>query len=133
MKSLSKSILAKTPILIEKLVEKCHIDEKDVPIAFEELLKYLFVNAKSEKKLTPSIRIDDIWHEFILFTKLYANFCEKEYGFFIHHRPGGSEEENINQYKETLNELEKQFGSLNEHFWPIPGRFCEHSNCGSCD
>lgn len=28
-----------------------------------------------------------MWHTFILFTKPYADFCEKYFGHFIHHFP----------------------------------------------
>lgn len=31
--------------------------------------------------------IDDMWHTFLLFTKDYADFCEKYFGEFIHHFP----------------------------------------------
>ena len=31
--------------------------------------------------------IDDMWHTFILFTKEYAEFCQKYFGEFMHHAP----------------------------------------------
>jgi hypothetical protein len=31
--------------------------------------------------------IDLMWHTFLLFTKNYADFCDRHFGFFIHHYP----------------------------------------------
>lgn len=31
--------------------------------------------------------IDAMWHTFLLFTKDYAEFCDRHFGFFIHHYP----------------------------------------------
>src|SRR5436309_3499254 len=33
------------------------------------------------------IFIDEMWHNFILFTKLYQEYCLSRFGFFIHHNP----------------------------------------------
>ncbi len=35
----------------------------------------------------PSRAVDSAWHEFILLTKNYADFCDKAFGKFLHHVP----------------------------------------------
>lgn len=35
----------------------------------------------------PSQVVDDLWHDFILFTRLYRTFCAKAFGRFLHHTP----------------------------------------------
>lgn len=35
----------------------------------------------------PSQLADDLWHEFILYTRNYQNFCKKAFGRFLHHTP----------------------------------------------
>ena len=35
----------------------------------------------------PSQVVDDLWHEFILFTRLYQRFCERALGQYLHHTP----------------------------------------------
>jgi hypothetical protein len=35
----------------------------------------------------PSQAADDLWHEFILYTKAYDAFCRKAFGRFLHHTP----------------------------------------------
>jgi hypothetical protein len=31
--------------------------------------------------------VDDLWHEFILYTRAYEAFCGKAFGGFLHHTP----------------------------------------------
>jgi hypothetical protein len=35
----------------------------------------------------PSQAVDDLWHEFILYTKAYDAFCQQAFGGFLHHTP----------------------------------------------
>lgn len=35
----------------------------------------------------PSQVADDLWHDFILFTRNYRNFCTKAFGRYLHHTP----------------------------------------------
>ena len=35
----------------------------------------------------PSQVVDDLGHEFILFTRNYENFCQKAFGRYLHHTP----------------------------------------------
>jgi hypothetical protein len=35
----------------------------------------------------PSQVVDDLWHEFILYTRAYEEFCDKAFGRFLHHTP----------------------------------------------
>lgn len=35
----------------------------------------------------PSQGVDDLWHEFILYTKAYDDFCRRAFGRFLHHTP----------------------------------------------
>ena len=35
----------------------------------------------------PSQVVDDLWHEFILYTKHYEAFCKEAFGTFMHHTP----------------------------------------------
>lgn len=35
----------------------------------------------------PSQAADDLWHEFILYTREYKQFCDQAFGGFLHHSP----------------------------------------------
>lgn len=59
----------------------------------------------------PSAMVDDFWHECILNTKFYQEFCEKEFGQFIHHNP---DVDGVHQWQDymikkhkTLNKTER--------------------------
>lgn len=69
-------------------------------VAFAELMKFFWISVKllSEKKynkklnfdilIIPEIaEIDDMWHTFILFTRLYERFSIQYFGQFLHHNP----------------------------------------------
>ena len=43
-----------------------------------------------------SLIIDKMWHNFILFTREYNDFCNKYFGRFIHHSP------NVDENKENI-------------------------------
>ena len=63
-----------------------------------ELKRFLALCAMGGAKARYGIGkpVDDLWHEFILFTKLYTEFCEKVAGKYIHHKsrmPGASRPE----------------------------------------
>ena len=45
----------------------------------------------------PSRIADDLWHEFILYTKQYAEFCRLAFGEFFHHTPAAA----MGAHKET--------------------------------
>lgn len=37
----------------------------------------------------PSVSVDELWHEFIIFTRDYHSFCSIVYGEYLHHDPYG--------------------------------------------
>lgn len=69
--------------------------EKGVPIGAakeheQELKRYLALRALNPTKRFPMSAgpIDDLWHNFVLFTQEYAKFCDHIAGNFIDHHPG---------------------------------------------
>ena len=74
-------------LLIERYSLKKNISVAQSEKLFEQLKDFLFQCSISSKPLRPSKQIDDIWHEFILFTRDYYHFCKNYLGQFIHHVP----------------------------------------------
>jgi hypothetical protein len=95
---------------------------KDCQLIAHALRQFFLTHLKSGRKFVamPSQIADDLWHEFILYTKNYQAFCHAAFGRFLHHSPavvlGGSaptnaglrrcwwyacREENINPRKAT--------------------------------
>ena len=89
----------------------------DVDLLLCECLKFLFiagsvVQDEPREKFTPSVIIDEVWHCLILHTQSYALFCQRFYGDFIHHHPGGDEQDNSRQLQKTMYALQQHFGPL---------------------
>ena len=62
----------------------------DVQKVLKGLRDYFYISKISDSDEIvgmPSLVVDVAWHEFILFTKEYAHFCQKAFGKFHHHIP----------------------------------------------
>lgn len=55
----------------------------------EALQQYFLICQRARGKFVsmPSQVVDDLWHDFILFTRHYRDFCRKAFGRFLHHTP----------------------------------------------
>jgi hypothetical protein len=62
---------------------------KDCQLVARGLRQFFLAYLKSGRKFVsmPSQIADDLWHEFILFTRNYEAFCTKAFGRFLHHTP----------------------------------------------
>jgi hypothetical protein len=52
-----------------------------------EYKKFIYLGAVSDFVVTPSKIIDQVWHEHLLFTKAYRDFCSDVPGFSFDHNP----------------------------------------------
>lgn len=67
-----------------------HLSDQDLTTVMRGLREYFHVinlAGKNHMVAMPSQVVDVAWHEFILFTKEYAYFCNKAFRRFIHHTP----------------------------------------------
>lgn len=74
----------------QKIIEKHpHLSEHDVSEVLNGLREYFYICNIAGKRMVsmPSQVVDLAWHEFILFTKKYDQFCKKALGRFLHHTP----------------------------------------------
>jgi hypothetical protein len=65
---------------------------KDCQLTANALRQFFLAYLKSGRKYVsmPSQVADDLWHEFILFTRNYDAFCKGAFGGFLHHTPAVS-------------------------------------------
>jgi hypothetical protein len=78
------------PGLFEKLKrEHASLQPRDYALVTQALRQFFLAYLKSGKKnvAMPSRVADDLWHEFILYTKQYQDFCDRAFGAFLHHTP----------------------------------------------
>ena len=73
--------------LIHRMVDKHGWSEDVTRACWEDLKRFLYLCAITPEPVAPTEQIDDLWHNYILFTMDYAEFCETVLGKFIHHRP----------------------------------------------
>ena len=62
---------------------------KDCQLVAHALRQFFLAYEVSGRKFVamPSQVADDLWHEFILYTKDYESFCRRAFGGFLHHTP----------------------------------------------
>jgi hypothetical protein len=66
-----------------------HLSGKDCDLVERGLRQFFIACLRSNKKFVamPSRVVDAMWHEFILHTKAYQDWCELALGWFLHHTP----------------------------------------------
>jgi len=76
--------------LFKKLQEKRpELDPRHHALVARALRQFFLCHLKSGRKFVsmPSQVVDDLWHEFILYTRDYQQFCSKAFGGYMHHTP----------------------------------------------
>jgi len=76
--------------LFEKLREKRpELELKECSLVARGLRQFFlaYLNTRNEFISMPSQVVDDLWHEFILYTREYQRFCDRAFGGFLHHSP----------------------------------------------
>lgn len=76
--------------LIEKLQQRRPgLAAKDGQLVARALRQFFLAHLKSGRRFVamPSQVADDLWHEFILYTRHYDAFCTQAFGRFLHHTP----------------------------------------------
>lgn len=79
--------------LFEKLrVQHPQLSLKDCQLVAQGLRQFFLAYLKSGRQYVsmPSQVVDDLWHEFILYTKNYQHFCRQAFGGFLHHTPAAA-------------------------------------------
>lgn len=129
----ANEIIEENPIIIKKIATSCLIEEKESKKCLIESLKYLDLVFFTKQKLTPSVLVDNAWHEFLLCSVSYEKFCNEKFGRFIHHHPGGRTTETKSNFKKTIKHYILNIGEPAESYW---GKYAKEewnaNQCGSC-
>lgn len=76
--------------LLDKFgLERPELSLKERQLVAHALRQFFLAHLKSGRQFVsmPSQVADDLWHEFILYTRHYDKFCSKAFGRFMHHTP----------------------------------------------
>lgn len=125
------------PALLERMQVKEGWTKEQADETFVEMKKFLYLCATNEGAMAPPEDLDEIWHNFILFTGDYAEYCQERVGTFLHHQPltlAQRAESDGSMIQNTLAAAKHAFGEdMPEHIWSftkIPGS-CGPGVCGA--
>jgi predicted methyltransferase len=103
--------------VLQRYADDFHATRADAETLERELKRYLILRALHPCRRYPMAGpVDGLWHTFLLFTRLYARFCNRIAGQFLHHTPADIESE------QELKQFRKDYGNLWNDY---PGVFGE--------
>ena len=106
--------------LIERMVDKLRWDESSAREVFEDLKRYFYLCGTRPEPFPAPFVIDEIWHEFQMFSEQYREFCMEYIGFFVDHQPKTRHEPITDEMPIiTLEAAIGTFGGLSRH-WRFP-------------
>lgn len=88
--------------------------------AILEYKKFMYLAATSEFMVSPSEIIDTVWHQHLIFTQSYQNFCEL-LGKQVQHIPSTHNREEFERFRQakerTVKFYERDFGQQPKNIW----------------
>jgi hypothetical protein len=88
----------RAPYLEERLVREKKVGSaEDVARLLDEVKKFLVLGKHVRGRNVPMLsrRIDETWHQFVLFSAEYKAFCHRFFGRFVHHVPGPTTKKSV--------------------------------------
>lgn len=89
--NLPELLAFRAPYLEERLVRERRVStHEEVARLLDEVKKYLVLARLNPTRGLPMLsrRVDEVWHQFVLFSEEYTRFCHRFFGRFVHHVPG---------------------------------------------
>lgn len=81
-------------VVVDRVAAKYpHASSNAISTAFQGFLDYVDICKAYPDDDIPmfSESVDEVWHQFILHTRSYQDFCKNYVGFFLHHVPNGKD------------------------------------------
>lgn len=95
--SLSTTLAYRNDAVVHKFCERYALSYTAAADVFLEAKRWLWLVAHAQQDpAAPTLTligfdsmtiVDEMWHTFILFTQPYTEFCQAQFGRFIHHAP----------------------------------------------
>jgi hypothetical protein len=85
-----EALAYEAPFVVEKLLKERIVETPEEGERLFTEVKRFLVLAKSDRTLPwemYSARVDEAWHQFILFTPEYMDFCNQFFGMYLPHSP----------------------------------------------
>lgn len=111
-----------TPVT-KKYARQASISDEEALRLTHEIKRFFVLRAIFKIKYGLRGRIDDLFHVFILNTRLYHEFCERVFGQYLHHSPADDDIKSENEgvaYIRLLIDYFRHFGEHPPHdIWPL--------------
>jgi len=71
-----------------------------------------------DDNISPNVAIDTFWHELLLETRLYHDYCHNKFGCYVHHSLLRSQDNNWkSRYQRTITNYKNKYGTVDDQFW----------------
>lgn len=89
--SLSYALRYRNREILLRFADQYGVSEEDAADLFTETKKWLWLNTRADAPplvVTAEMRmLDEMWHNFVLFTPEYIQYCDERFGGYVHHAP----------------------------------------------
>jgi hypothetical protein len=127
------------PELIERYKDKLGLSGQAALQLFHDVKQFLYVcGTQNENGCSPTEKIDLGWHEFLLYSRDYREFCEQMFGQLVEHAPRSylkTDRRPKGEMRRTYLVARSIFGVLSEN-WdqaaPDTGSLYTASPCDAC-
>lgn len=123
----------RAPVLEAKVAALGQKEARDAKALLREVIRFLHLCCHSPRPLGPTDRIDRVWHEFILCTRAYREWCQSHLGRFVDHTPDKPGARNPTGLMRTIALYQAHFGPLPHQLWGIHHDSPFLASCGSCE
>ncbi|HEY3804288.1 MAG TPA: hypothetical protein VGL61_16840 [Kofleriaceae bacterium] len=88
----TKALSYENEEIVAKFRASYDVSLDDARELFDDMKKWLWLCGTRPRSMRltvfgPMKLIDEMWHTFILFTREYTEYCQDNFGFYIHHAP----------------------------------------------
>lgn len=113
-KDLKNLLTYRNEDVVDRFLKMYDVSEQEALEIFDETLKWLWLGNQVEGVFIDdsTLIIDEMWHNFILFTQDYEVFCLNNFGRYIHHQPERRKQQdyyaislNVEEHKSKLENL----------------------------
>jgi hypothetical protein len=121
-----------------RYMNKLALNSEEAEQLFSDVKLFLYASSVSHERMVPTVAIDKGWHEFLMYTREYAEYCRSRLGKFVHHVPKSylSKTTAIPSTFATIEfvgMLSGQHLSANWSAADISGECSDDFDCSSCD
>lgn len=102
-----------------RLIQEYGWNEEFVDGAVNEYIRFLELHvAYPNTTIVPGKVVDKVWHDHILHTRDYIQFCEKSFGSYFHHDPKDRSSDKVMDLRPTCELYRTRYGhSVPKAYW----------------